>query len=222
MKIARLIGLMLVAVFAMSLVAGASSASALENPLFNPVGSSLTGTSGTAKLTANNGTETVTCATSSSTGSITSSLLAGNIFVHFLNCFENGTKGSNCTAKSVGAAEGLIITNTLHGILGAVLPSGAVGLLLLPSSNAKFVTLASTKCALETAVTGSVAGLVSPTGKLTTKGTLTLALTSGKNITSIDLTHGLGNKEPELTAFSTAATEEITEALTFGTATEVT
>jgi hypothetical protein len=223
MKIARLIGLMLVAVFAMSLVAGASSASALENPLFTTTGNSITGTSGTAVLTANSGTERVTCEKSSSTGTITSSLLAGNILVHFLNCIESGSKGTNCTAKSVGAAEGLIITTTLHGILGIVLPSGATGLLLLPVSGKRFVTLAATACALESTVTGSVAGTVTPTGKKATTGKLTLAVSSGKQaITSIDLTHGLGNVEPALTAFSTTATEEIAAELKFSPETEVT
>src|ERR1700690_1015197 len=111
MKIARLAGLMLVAILAIGLVA-ASVASA--EPEFNPVGATLTGTSGTGVLTA--GKETVTCAkdTSTSGASKTTATLIGGITVHFLECTgKNGTTGESCPANSEGAPSGLILTKTL-------------------------------------------------------------------------------------------------------------
>jgi hypothetical protein len=223
MKIARLAGLMFVAIMAMSLVA-VSAASATE-PLFNPAsGQSLTGTSGSAKLSANNGVETVNCEKSSSTGTVTSSLLVGNIVVHFLGCVSSSASKSNCTVKSTNSpAEGLILTTTLHGILGLILPSKETGLLLLPVSGKRFVTLASNACTIETAVTGSVAGLIEPLGKKQLTGKLILAANgSNQAIEEIDLTHGLGSVKPALNAFTSTATETVSEAITFGVETEVT
>ncbi|MGD1056101.1 MAG: hypothetical protein ABR992_01670, partial [Solirubrobacteraceae bacterium] len=124
MKLARLTGLMLVAIFAMSLIA--ASAAMAGAPEFKPTGASITGTSGTAILSANSGAETVTCEKDSTTGTVSSATLAGNILVHFLGCTSTGTGGSNCAVNSPGGGEGLILTNTLHGILGLVLPSKTI------------------------------------------------------------------------------------------------
>jgi hypothetical protein len=215
MKIARLAGLMLVAIMAMSF---AVSSVAMAAPEFKPTGATITGTSGTAKLVA--GGNTVTCSTSGSTGTITSATLAGNVVVNFLGCTSSGSGGSNCATKSTNTSTaGLILTTTLHGVLGTT-SSGAAALLLLPISGKRFVTLEANTCTIETAVTGNVAGLVEPTGKSQTTGTLKFALTSGKNISVMTLSTG-GSTEPALTAFSTSATEEVTEGIKFSTATEV-
>jgi hypothetical protein len=225
MKIARLAGLMAIAILAVGLVAASA---AFAEPAFNPAsGQTFTATSGEGKLTASNGTNIVKCKKSSSTGNVSSSTLVGGIVVHFLECQSSGNSGSTfCTVKSVGAAEGLILTQTLHGILGLILPKTGtgVGLLLLPSTagSKKFVTLAGNACTVETQVTGSVAGEVSPVGVSQTTGTLKLALSGGKQaIKDFDLSSG-GLVKPELTAFSTEATEEITAGITYSVATEVT
>src|SRR5580698_2088462 len=107
MKIARLAGLMFVAVMAMSLVL-VSAASATE-PLFSPIGASVTGDSGLAVLIANNGADVVDCQKSTSTGTILSSLLIGNVVVHYLECTSSGPTGSNCPVRSPGQAEGLLL-----------------------------------------------------------------------------------------------------------------
>jgi hypothetical protein len=221
MKIARLACLMSAAIMAMSLLA-ASAASATE-PLFKPAsGQSFTGVSGTAIMSVSG--NVFKCEKSSSTGAVTSSLLVGNIVVHFLGCVSSGNTKANCTVKSTNTTvEGLILTTTLHGILGLILPSGETGLLLLPISGKRFLTLAENACTVESALTGSIAGLVEPVGKSQTTGTLKFALNaSGKNIEKIDLTHGLGLRQPELNFFSGAATLVLTVANTYGVATEIT
>jgi len=113
MKIARLASLMFVAILAMGL-AVASVASAA--PEFTPVGATLTGTSGVGVLTA--GTNSVTCQKDTTKGTVTSATLAGGITVHFLECVAQSSTGT-CPAMSPGAPlENLILTNTLHGVLG--------------------------------------------------------------------------------------------------------
>jgi hypothetical protein len=226
MKIVRLASLALVAIFAMSL-AVASSASAI-GPLFLPTGQTFAGTSGTSKLVGAAG-EVVTCQSDVSSGTITSSTLAGGVLVHFLGCSGETAKGEKCTVKSTNTtATNLILTNTLHGVLGLVLPVPASGsdvaLVLLPVSGKAFVTLVgspSTACVETTKVSGSVAGLAEPVGTLLLTGTLKFAQTSGvQNITEVDLTTG-GSVKPELTAFGSTATEETTESITYSKATEV-
>jgi len=218
MKIARLAGLMLVAVLAMSLLAASVATAA---PEFKPTGATISGTSGTAKLTASSGVDQIVCAKSTSTGTITSAFLAGGVVVHFLECKSSGNSGSTfCTANSKGAAEGLILTETLHGVLGSTAKTAVLD--LLPVSGSKFVTLAGNSCTEETAVTGSVAGVIEPTGKSVKTGTLKFALTGGKqSISNIELSSG-GTTKAKLTAFTTEATEEVAEAITYSSTTEVT
>jgi len=218
MKIARLAGLMFAAILAISL-AVASVASAA--PEFKPAEGTFTGTSGVGTL--KGGSETVVCAKDTNSGTISSATLAGNVLIHFLECTSSGATKSGCKVNSVGASEGLILTTTLHGILGTVLGNGGgVGLLLLPISGKRFVTLASNECTKETAVTGDIAGLVSPTGKSQTTGKLSFTTSNKKQlIKTIDLSSG-GSVEPELVAYSATATEETEDSITFSKAIEVT
>jgi hypothetical protein len=220
MKIARLAGLMLVAVMALSL--GVASA-AFAEPEFKPTGGTLTGSSaGNNTLSA--GGNTIVCTANTSKGSISSATLAGGVVVTFTGCKSTGTGGSNCTAKSVGAAEGTIATNNLHGVLGLILAKGTgsgVALLLLPTENKKFVTIVSNKCTVETTVTGNVAGEISPVGKSQTTGKLVLqAGTSGESIKTVDLSTG-GTVSTNLEAFGAAASQATEENLTFSAALEV-
>jgi hypothetical protein len=227
MKIARLFGL---ATF-MSVVvclAVASAALATE-PLFNPAaGQSITGTSGTSTLTTLGNARTITCKKSTATGVVSSSLLAGKIFVHYLECTSKEGSSAACTVKSLGAPEkGLIITKELHGILGLILPSLETGILFLPVASKVFVELAAGEgtapCTPETKITGSVAGLVEPVGKKQSLGTIKFTQSGGaSSITKIHLTHHLGLVEPELVAFTTTSGLEQSESVTFGVETEVT
>jgi streptogrisin C len=199
-----------------------------SKPEFKPTTKQkFTGASGASELVANNGAETVTCERDTSGGEVASPTLLGGVVIRFLGCKSSGSGGSGCTVKSTGApAEGLIITATLHGLLGVVLPKPAagsnVGLLLLPTSGKTFTTLASNTCTMETKVTGSVGGLVKPTRKSQISSKVIFGVSSGKqNIKDIDLSIG-GLAKPELNAFSTAATEETEEALSYEKEVEVT
>jgi hypothetical protein len=227
MKIVRLAGLVLLAVAAMSLAA-VSSASAAE-PLFVPAsGQTVTGTSGLSILLANNGTNIIQCKKGVFTGVVASSLLIGKGVVHYLECESSGNGGGTfCPVHSPGApAENLLITKTLHGILGLILPSRATGILFLPVVGKAFLELAENACTPESNVSGNIAGLVEPTGKSQTTGKVIFEREAGtginEEILDIDLTHGLGLVKPQLTAFTTNATLTQLEEVVFGVATEVT
>jgi len=231
MRLVRLAGLLLVAVLAVGLVAVAS-ASAVEssNPLFLPVnGQSVTGVSGPSTLHSVTG-QTITCQKDNALGFVTSSLLIGKLFVHYLECtvVENEEPGkTRCTIKSVGAeGEGLILTKELHGILGLILNPKPLdtGILFLPVNGKVFVEFAeatngTVKCAPEAKVTGTIAALITPIGVDTLKGLLVFPKES---IKSIDLTHGLGYVEPALSFFGSLASLLQHDVITFGEATGIT
>jgi hypothetical protein len=231
MKIARLAGLVFVAVMAVSL-AVASTASAIPLPLFAPVeGQLVSATSGTSILTG--GGDVISCTSSVFHGFVLSSLLIGNAQIHYLGCTATGEAGTvKCTIKSkaAGSGEGLILTNTVHGILGLVLPSGAIGILFLPTSTSSkvFVELeesknGASKCTPATKVEGDIIGGISPIGVSSKTGKTTFALSNKKQEDrEIDLTHGLGHVEAELIAFSATSTLSQENLVTFAIATEVT
>lgn len=225
MKIARLAGLVLVAVMAMGLVA-ASVASA-EPPLFKLLTGTttkITGTSGVSTLSAASATDVVSCKKSVTNGEITSkTLLIAHI--HYLECEGAESGKEKCPVMSPGAPAANLILVAVIGHIGLALSgvssTSDAAALLLPSSGTAFVTLlagvptGSTKCILETKVTGTVAGLLEPVGKESKTGTITLGVTGGKqNIKEVDVTNG-GLVKPKLTAFSTEATQEQLEELEF-------
>jgi hypothetical protein len=140
-----------------------------------------------------------------------------------LGCVRIGNS-KECPQKSPGASgSGEIVSTTLKGELGTVKTSEAasgVGLLLAPESGARFYTLAETACGLETAVTGKLAGEVSPIGHSQTTSKVIFGVTSGKqDIKAISVLGAV--VEPELVAFSDTVTEEASESLSFGSAVEV-
>jgi hypothetical protein len=219
MRIVRLVSLALLVVGALGLAA-ASTAGAATNPLFTPAtGQAILGTSGLSFLTGDNGAQTVDCQKDVFSGTVSSSLLLGNVVVHYLECTSENT-ALKCTAKvsslGEGIPSGLIVTKTLHGILGLILaPAGTsvgVAILLLPVGGKTFVELASNSCTEETAVSGNVGGEITPVGTSQKTGKTVFATSGGKeSIKDIDLTHGLGLVVPKLTAFTTEATLAQTE-----------
>jgi hypothetical protein len=218
MKIARLAGLVLAAVMALSLVA-VSVASATE-PLFNPTSGTLTALTGEATLLAENGALTVTCQKSVSPGTIVSKDLA-LLVVHFLEC--KGAEGAEtpCSVHSEGApAENLILTKTLHAILGLVLPH-VPAILLLPTASKEFVTLEAEKgktCISTIAVTGNVTGEVSPIGSKQITGKIVFGVSVNKHfISSLGLL-----TLAKLVAGSNTANEITNATIDFGQLTEVT
>lgn len=217
MKLARLLSLVAVAAVVVSL-AVASAASAVE-PLFVPGSGTLTALTGLAKLSANNGVDVVECKESNSPGTIASPHLI-RIVLHFLKCEGSGNGGeTKCSVKSIGtSAENLILTETLHAIIGLILPN-VPAVLILPTSGKVFVGLAGA-CIPTTKVTGSVtAEITSPIGVLSSTGKLKLAKGVSDHFIS-----SLGNVLvlAELNAFSSTAIEETESTIDWGQLTEVT
>jgi hypothetical protein len=217
MKIIRLAGLALIAIFTVSLAA-ASGASA--TPSFNPATGKVT-INGLAS-TIGTATESATCETNVVSANIASAMLFGPFVIHFLKCTSSGPTKSGCTVKSTNTSnEGLILTNTLHAVLGLVLPSNLPGILILPTSGKLFVTLAGNECTVEAKVNGSVAGLIFPIKSSQSTGKIIFSTTEGKQeIRDIDTLAGL--IKPELEAFSQTATETTNQDVEFAAPTEIT
>jgi hypothetical protein len=220
MKIARLVGFVFVAVMALSL---AAVSAAFAKPEFKPTGATFSGTSIGPNILETAG-NTITCTANTSSGTISSATLIGNIQVSFTGCKSSKKAGEECTVKSVGGSEGLITTNTLHGVLGLILPSDVPGLLLLPATTKKFVTIASNKCTAETAVNGNIAGRVTPFGESVKTGKQFYEPSStgvGESVKDIDLSTG-GLVVPELEAFGKEASQNTTELIGWSELVEVT
>lgn len=103
---------------------------------------------------------TLFCKSDDTLGFIKGKKFVGNYFIVGLNCKEPGN-AKICTAKSVGASEGQIVTNQLKGELGTIKGGTGTGLLLEPESGV-FVTLAENACAIETSIEGGLIGEVTP------------------------------------------------------------
>jgi hypothetical protein len=228
MRKVQLASLAFVAMLAMGLVVVTVATAAPPNPLFLPVGQTVNGVSGATKLTAPG--VFIECKKDALTGNATvaSLLLIANIVLHYLECESGPVDGITlkCTSiKNPNGKPGLILTNTLHGILGLILPSKGIGLLVLPVDGKTWFELAKTEnanlelCSKATIVTGNAVGVIEPIGTHQLTGKL---IFSSPNPTDFDITHGLGLLEPELSGFSTSVNVEQTEELTFGEPTEVT
>jgi hypothetical protein len=206
MKLMRLVGMVLVAVAAMCFVA-VSSAGAAEsrNPLFVPAtNQAIEGKGGESSLS----TAGVAVACTENhvvSGNVANSLLIGNVVIHYLGCvYTKGEEESGCKAFSVGSPEeGLLLTKTLHAILGIELPANKTVVVFLPQAGTEFLKFAPTtrngrKCNIETTVTGSVAALITPVGEKVKKFTVT---TNRAEKVGVHLTHNLGLITTKLVAF---------------------
>jgi hypothetical protein len=222
MKLARLAGAVLIAIFAMSLLAASAASAAL--PEFKPAsGTFKTLALGSSTLTG--GGNTVTCTASTGTGEITGAMSVGKVLVKFTGCQVETAGKATCVVKSKTGGTGEVATNTLSGLLGLILATIGdytldVGEYLFPTSGSEFTSLIG-GCIVTSKVLGSVAGEVTPVGTLTLIGKVNFGVTGGKqDITKIDLLGGL--MEPELEAFSAVATEATEDDITFNVKTEVT
>jgi hypothetical protein len=222
MKLARLAGAVLIAIFAMSLLAASAASAAL--PEFKPA----SGTFKTLALgpsTLSGSGNTVTCSHSTGTGEITGAMSVGKVLVKFTGCVSKNGSGVTCVTNSKTGGTGEIVTNTLSGLLGLILATvgdytSDVGEDLFPTSGSEFTSLIG-GCIVTTKVTGSVAGEVTPIGTLTLIGKINFGATGGKqDISVIDLLGGA--MEPELSAFGNVATETTENDITFNVKTEVT
>jgi hypothetical protein len=220
MRTARLAGMVAMSIVAIG-IATTSTATAL--PEYNTTKVKLTATTGTVKTVFDNGAETITCGKGVfEGGEIVTKFLVGPLRLHFLEC-----KSAGCTIKSVGAGEGLIVTNTLHSFL--VLQQLSTGAhvtwwLLLPVAGNIFTTLASTNCTQQISLTGQLGGEITPLKKLQTTDKAIFAA-AGQSLADGETFEGgeVGSHEYKgLTLFSTRATVEAEASITFAKAVEVT
>jgi hypothetical protein len=228
MRTIRLAGLALVAVVAMSFAAVSPAAAFSSNPLFSPASGQSVRSVGLGNAVFTEAGNTITCtAHQAISGTVSNALLIGNLVVHYLGCTatQTTTGTTGCEVHSIGApGNGLILTKTLHGILGLLLPSNETGILFLPVAGKEFLTLERSEkegkeCTQESTVEGSVAALISPVGVSQTTGQLTTLAVAKP---AIDLTHGLGRVTAKLIFFGETGTLAQTGDVTFGVATEVT
>src|ERR1700722_12303552 len=200
-SISRLAGLTLATALTLGL---ADTSAAFAESEFKPTGGAFNGSSNTANIF-KAGTNSITCTGNTTTGTVASAFLVDRILVDFTGCKSTGSGGSNCTVKSIGGREGLILTNTLHGVLGLVLPKGSgsgVGLLLLPVANKKWFNLQGNTCTGESTASGNIAGEVNPIGTLSLVGTLRFTPgETGESTKKFDLSSNGTNVEPELELF---------------------
>jgi len=207
MKIARLSGLLLGLVFAMSLMAASAASAAPPSFTSGSIGATNKANILAVTLKAGTGATALVlfCAKGSSQGEIASVHLVGPFVIHFLECKSSINAGGEYCApvNSTGKpGEGLILTKTLHALLGLALPSQLPALLFLPTSGITFVELEANACTPTTKITGSIAGLVSNARGV---ASLTTLLTLGPK--DPDLIHTLlGLTEPELILMSKTAT----------------
>jgi hypothetical protein len=199
MKTIRLAGCMLLAISAASLT---MSATATAGPyLFRVSNVRNIFSSLTLALEIRAAGDSIACKDGVSAGAIANVHLLGPFDIKFTSCVSSGSGGSGCAFNTPGAAEGEVLTHTLHALLGLVLPAvglGLGGLLVLPASGKQFFTAVGNNCTPETAFIGSFAGLLEPTqvGKLVLES---LILFIPGAIKQIDTLNGL--VEPELVAF---------------------
>jgi len=165
----------LLALVAISAIGGTAVSSAwASGPEFKPVPTKrhFKSTNAGTTLTAGGAQANITCAKGVTSGEITSSTTVGNVIETFTGCTAVSNSNIECTAQTVGAKSGEIVTHTLQGVLGAVKSSVApseVGLALWRQGD-KFnegpqFTLEATECNGELAVFGSSAMEVAPTKK---------------------------------------------------------
>jgi hypothetical protein len=223
--VVRLAAVTFAAALAVGLVVASSALAA--NPLFTPAsGQALSGEGGAFSLSGAG--VTITCTSSHViSANISSSLLVGGVVLHYLGCeYSKGEAESGCPVHSTNTtAEGLVLTNTLHGILGLLLPGNEVGIVYLPEVGTSFVTLSAAEkngksCGLETRISGDGAASIEPVGKLQKASTVK---STKKEVQEVDLTHGLGLIKAKIIAFGgEVALATGTESGEYSVATEVT
>jgi hypothetical protein len=203
-KIVAFLGCAIIA----TLSAGLAASIALAGPQFNPTsGVTIAGSGGASLFQANNGTEKVLCTANTSSGVISSATLAGGFVVKLTGCTSASPTKANCSvsSKTSGGAAGSITTETLHGVLGTILPSGRAGLLLLPTTGKKWYTLQENACTVEAAATGNLAGEYEPLGSSQKTGKLVFTTKAGgaeQAVTDFDPSTG-GLVVPGFVSFGT-------------------
>jgi hypothetical protein len=232
MKRIRIMGLCLVAVFAMSALASSASAApvfyskAAIGSVVPPV--PFTGTLGAAFLEGSVSKSKITCVGGTATGEATGPTTTKNNVTTFTGCETGGIK---CQS---GATEGVIVTKALEGVLGGI-SATLPGIRLFDETEKKGGTLAEFSCgggAIKVVVKGSVIGSLSgangtepANGKFASSNKLTFAEAAGiqkyKAFTqgeggSEQLSSTINGGSPELSGQSVIATLKSTPASNLG------
>ncbi len=228
MKVARLVGVALIAVFALSAMIAATASATVPTFTLPITNRAFTAKSGTSVLRTPSEKDVVTCATSSAPGTIVNDNEVSTTITFSTCSLEEGANGP-CTVKSVGASGSSIVTNTLAGLLAeSKNPAGGhAAILFVPTGSHVFTTFSPTSSPCKTpttAVEGSVAGLISPTGKKQTTGLISLAPVSaegGQGVTEVQT--ATKTVKSKLTSFGAAvSTQEQSATVTYAEAVEVT
>ena len=223
MKQIRTLGMVLVAVFALSAVVASAAFAAPEFEVRSGEtlkGTTFTGSTTGAKLTAA-GT-TINCTGGSSSGEITGATTVGKVVVTFTGCKGKGL--SECSVQSPGASPGEVVTDTLEGELGEVAHSEAAnetGLKLKASGKESFVTTEGSCLPFGgSSVTGEIIGDVQPVKAFAKTGELVYKAESKKQKIQKFTTD---SSAQVLKAFGFAeVVEETTESLEFSKEIKVT
>jgi hypothetical protein len=214
-KIARLAGFVSPAVYAIGLM-GSSTALAGSGYLLLPVGGLVLGSglAGTLKTVL----DTLSCARDLFAAKIANVHLIGPFVVDFLGCKVKSRDEITCEAKSPNGGEGLILTRTLHAIIGLSLPASRPALVVLPTSGTALFTLAENECIVGLRFEGIVGGLLlAPVGASTTSALLDFRRGDPEVVDT--LLSGVFNLE--LLAFGSIAEFETQVHLAFQQATEI-
>jgi hypothetical protein len=167
MRTARLAGMVAISIVVIG-IATTSAATAL--PEYNTTKVKLIAATGIVELRLDSEVdlETIYCEKSVFGGEIVTKFLVGPLRLHFSECKSPGpTKG--CTIKSVGAPEGLILTDTLHGFLVLQQLHGGPHVawwLLLPITGKEIASLAKSQCSIAGDLDGQLGGEVAPLKRL--------------------------------------------------------
>jgi hypothetical protein len=174
MKRLKVLGLALVAAFALSAVAVASASAALpefEGPFPNKV---KTGTSGAGTLETKGGSK-ITCTSDTFVGEVNAAKEVKKVVVTFKGC-ETTILGIKVKCNTAGQAAGVVVTEPIHGTLGYT-AKPKTGLDLEPEVGTTFATL---ECGgTKVTVKGDVVCEVSPTNVKTAKFKITCKQTKG-------------------------------------------
>src|ERR1700679_1763089 len=111
-------GVALVAAIVLALVAASAALGAAEfAPI--PANKGFETRSGSSVLRADEESEKITCAASTSTGEITGAKTVGRVVVAFTGCTSAGIGGTGCAVESEGAKAGEVRTSVFKGEPGS-------------------------------------------------------------------------------------------------------
>lgn len=198
-----------------------AAASAFPEFQMLPRGSKFTSTSGAGVL-ATEGIGEIVCASDNAAGTITSMDSVGNVHIHFAGCVATNFEGAKCTVKSTNSTtEGLILTNTLIGLLGEVGSGSKTGLYLKPEPGTLWLILARAACMGESGIEGALIGEATPIDALQETGLLNyIGATGVQSLKTIKLLSGVTKASLKWSGFVVA--ENTSEELKFEGAVEVT